>query len=191
MVEKFQDCRVREATSPELFRKIYWNLHKNFIILGMMVCIPIIVFIAPLYFVSESYRILVIIILLSTILPFVFLGFIFYRLTCFLSSSKYHKTWILEKNDKLIAIASLQFKYGYSNLVNISVVNGFRNKGYGSYLVQWLCQYVPKPIYAYPVFGLADFYTKLGFSSPNLEQLPARLRSDPKAIKRYKIMVYE
>jgi N-acetylglutamate synthase-like GNAT family acetyltransferase len=191
MVEKFQDCKVREANSPELFWKLYRYLYKDFMILGISLCIPIIIFISPLYFISESYGILVIIILLLTIFPFGFLGFMSYRSIRFLSSSKHHKIWILEKNGKLIAIACFEFKYEYSNLVKISVVNGFRNKGYGSYLVRWLCQNVSKPIYAYPVFGLADFYTKLGFSFPKLEKLPAKLRSNPKAIKRYKIMVYE
>jgi GNAT superfamily N-acetyltransferase len=192
MVERFQGCKVREVDSLQLFWKAYWHLQKYSIIFVVSLCIPIILFISPLFISPETHtRIFATVILLLILFPIIFMGLLFFYPIYLSISSTNHKAWILEARGKLVAIAFFQFKHGYSNLFSINVSKNFRNQGYGSYLVRWLCIHVSKPIYAYPVFGLTDFYSKLGFSFPATEQLPVKLRSDPKAVMRYKVMLYE
>lgn len=111
-----------------------------------------------------------------------------------LSLSKVDKIWILEKSGKSIAVAHCDFKYGFSCLIFLNVAKNFRDKGYGSYLVRWLCLHVAKPIYVVAASRSTKFYAKLGFSFPSIEQLPAIYRSNIKSIKTYKnirVMMYE
>jgi Acetyltransferase (GNAT) domain len=93
----------------------------------------------------------------------------------FLSLSKIHKIWILEKNNKSIAAAHFDFKYGFSCLIILNVAKNSRNKGYGSYLICWLCLHVPKPIYVVSASRSTGFYAKLGFSFLVLSSCPQNL----------------
>lgn len=88
--------------------------------------------------------------------------------------------WILEKINKSIAVAHFDFKYGFSCLIILNVAKSSRNKGYGSYLIRWLCLHVPKPIYVVSASRSTEFYAKLGFFFPSIEQLPTRFRSNMK-----------
>jgi GNAT superfamily N-acetyltransferase len=195
MANDFQDCKVREVNSITLCWKIYWYWLRNFnnLFLFLLLCTQIILIFLPLILsgfdgIGATFVTLVFAFFPSLICLISLWAFIYFS-----SLGKVHKMWILEKSGKSIAVAHCDFKYGFSCLLFLSVAKNFRGKGYGSYLVRWLRLHVAKPIYVVATSKSTEFYAKLGFSFPSIEQLPTRFRSNIESNKTYRIrvMMYE
>jgi GNAT superfamily N-acetyltransferase len=176
MTERFQDCTVRQAVSPQLRWKVCWIwLLKEPIILGgllLLVCLAIATIqdLIATNSIAQHQN-------LASVLPV----FYIYILVCFglllLAFSlvlSQRQLWILMRKEKIIAVANFSTESNYSFLIRLKVFRDWRNQGFGSYFMRRLCVAVPKPIYLLP--AVTEFYTKLGFSFASANQLPKELK---------------
>jgi GNAT superfamily N-acetyltransferase len=198
MFKGFRGSKIREANTLSLCWKVYWLFFGGerllvmsgialLYVLGVLIFSRMLLKIMLLAGIPGNPQVLTEVFDTSSLVqPFFFgvlRGFVGVHIFLFLCiclmslSSRYHKTWVLEKKGKLIAAVVFEFRRSHSTLMFLEVARSSRGQGFGSHLMQQLYPHVgPKPIYVVPRPQVIDFYQKNGFSICSPQQCPGTLR---------------
>lgn len=84
--------------------------------------------------------------------------------------------WVIECEDKLVACGQLRSHKGAQELGSLVVERAWRDRGNGSYLVEYLIEQATQPLYLECADWLTNFYSRFGFVPIAIEKLPPSLK---------------
>jgi GNAT superfamily N-acetyltransferase len=159
---------IRSAQSSDGW-KIYQLISGKFLAIGLIFC-PIAVLLVGIGLALQRHDERLIRLLLFSMfgcgitsgLTWLYLGFT--------QARRWIKCWLISDGQRIVALAEVDRKDGYSVLDLLYVVPDYRRRGIGSHFMEHLARQVLLPLYVTPTRGKINFYSRLGFVRVSSEE---------------------